>query len=300
MKFKKIVVAGGGSLGSQIAYQIAYSGLEVVIEDVNATAIAAVKQRLATCDQIYAQEKNATPAVIFDTNERISFATDLETAVEDADLIIEALPEVVAVKAAFYADLAKVAPTRAIFATSAATMVPSQFATVTGRPTQFLAIHFMTHIWENELVEVMGHAGTDAAVVQHVCHFIRQIGLVPITVKKKHPGYVLSAMLWPFVTTALTLWAHDIADPQAIDRAWMMATGASMGPFGILDEIGLRQVYHTLLATSREPGKGYLVDVAHKLKHELLDQQKFGQESQQGFYSYPMPAFTSAEFLTAR
>lgn len=299
MKFKKIVVAGGGSLGSQIAYQIAYSGFQVVIADVNAAAIAATKRRLATCDQAYTQEKNATPAVIFDTNARISFATDLETAVEDANLIIEAIPETAAIKNAFYTELAKVAPEQAIFATNSATMVPSQFAMLTGRPAKFLAMHFTDHIWENGLAEVMGHAGTDAAVVRRVCHFVQQIGLVPIAVKREHPGYVLSAMLWPFVNTALTLWAHGIADPQAIDRSWMIATDAAIGPFGILDEIGLQHVYRQLLTTSREPGKGYLVDVAHKLKHELLDQQKFGQESQQGFYHYPMPAFAAAKFLTA-
>lgn len=299
MKFKKIVVAGGGSLGSQIAYQIAYSGFQVVIEDVNAAAIAATKRRLATWNLSYAQAKNATPAVIFDTNERISFATDLETAVEDADLVIEAVPEVATIKQAFYAELAKVAPAQTVFATNSATMVPSKFAAITGRPAKFLAIHFMDHIWENGLAEVMGHAGTDPAVFHRVCHFVHQIGLVPIEVKREHPGYVLSAMLLPFVNTALTLWVHGVAEPQAIDRAWMIATGASMGPFGILDEIGLRQVYQLLLATSGEPGKGYLVDVAHKLKCELLDQQKFGQENQRGFYTYPVPAFASAKFLTA-
>ncbi|MCH4124092.1 MAG: 3-hydroxyacyl-CoA dehydrogenase [Levilactobacillus sp.] len=299
MKFKKIVVAGGGSRGSQIAYQIAYRGFQVVIEDVDATAIAATKRRLAQLNLDYAHQFNATPAVIFDTNARIDFATDLETAVEDADLIIEALPEVAATKNIFYTELAQVAPEQAIIATNSATMLPSRFAAITGRPAKFLAMHFADHLCTHGLAEVMGHAGTDAAVFRHACHFVRQIGLVPIAIHRETPGYVLTSLLLPFVNTALTLWLHDVADPQTIDRAWMIATQSPMGPFGMLDEIGLRQVYHLLLAAGREPGKGDLVDVAHKLKRELLDHDKFGEENRQGFYTYPAPAFTTAKFLTA-
>ncbi|WP_125583315.1 3-hydroxyacyl-CoA dehydrogenase [Levilactobacillus cerevisiae] len=297
MMFKKIVVAGGGTLGSQIAYQTAYSGFQVVIYDVNAAAVAAAKRRIATWDQVYAQEMNATPAVIHDTNEHLSFATDLETAVEDADLVIEAVPEVLPIKNDFYASLAKVAPAKTIFTTNSATFVPSQFATITGRPAQFLALHFTNHVWENNMAEVMGHPGTDEAVYQQVVAFAHQIGMVAIQLHKEQSAYVLNAILVPFIDAALMLWVHGVADPTAIDRAWMVATGAPMGPFGILDEIGLRNAYTVMLAASTESGKGGLVDVAHKLKIEMLDQNKLGLESNQGFYSYPAPAFASAKFL---
>jgi len=297
MAFKRIVVAGGGTLGSQIAYQTAYSGFQVTIYDLNAAAIAAAKRRIATWDQAYAQEMNATPAVIHDTNERLAFATDLETAVEDADLVIEAVPEVVAIKNEFYAALAKVAPARTIFATNSSTMVPSQFAAITGRPAQFLALHFANHVWENNMAEVMGHRGTSPEVYQQVVAFARQIGMVVIQLHKEQPAYILNTILIPFVDAALVLWVHGVADPQTIDRAWMVATGAPMGPFGILDEIGLRTAYNIMLAASTAPGKGTLVDVAHKIKSEMIDQNKLGQESNQGFYSYPAPAFASAKFL---
>ncbi|WP_204120971.1 MULTISPECIES: 3-hydroxyacyl-CoA dehydrogenase [Levilactobacillus] len=297
MAFKRIVVAGGGTLGSQIAYQTAYSGFQVTIYDINAAAIAAAKRRIATWDQAYAQEMNATPAVIHDTNDRLAFATDLETAVEDADLVIEAVPEVVAIKNDFYAALAKVAPARTIFATNSSTMVPSQFAAITGRPAQFMALHFANHVWENNMAEAMGHQGTSPEVYQQVVAFARQIGMVVIQLHKEQPGYILNTILIPFMDAALVLWVHEVADPQTIDRAWMVATGAPMGPFGILDEIGLRTAYNIMLAASTAPGKGTLVDVAHKIKSEMIDQNKLGQESNQGFYSYPAPAFASAKFL---
>lgn len=298
MKFKKIVVAGGGQMGSQIAYQVAYHGFQVTICDVNAAAIAATKRRLATWDQIYSQEMNATPAVIHDTNERLSFATDLETAVEDADLVIETVPEVLDVKNAFYAELAKVAPAKAIFVTNSAAFVPSKFAVLTGRPEKFLALHFTNQLWTNRLVEVMGHQGTAPMIYHKIVAFARQIGMVPIELHKEQPTYVLDTLLIPFVTAALTLWADQAADAETVDRAWMLATGAPVGPFGILDELGLQHVYELLLTAGSESGQGKLVDVAHKLKTEMVDQQRLGQETNQGFYRYPAPAYAASDFLT--
>lgn len=297
MTIEKVTFAGGGTLGSQIAYQTAYSGLEVTVYDVNAAAISAAKRRMATWDQSYTREMNATPAVLFDTNERLHFATDLATAVEDADLVIEAIPEVLTIKSAFYGELAKVAPAKTIFATNSSTLVPSQFAAMTGRPEKFLALHFANHIWSNNMTEVMGHAGTDPAIYEAGVTFARQIGMVPIQLKKEQPAYVLNTLLIPFVDAALVLWAKGVADTETIDRAWMIATGAPMGPFGILDEIGLRTAYNIILAASAQPGKEFLVDVAHTVKTDMIEQNHLGQESGAGFYRYPDPAYARPEFL---
>lgn len=98
MTMKKIVVAGGGTLGSQIAYQTAFSGFDVTLYDINAGAISAAKRRMTTWDQAYAHEVHATPEQIQATNARLTYETDLGVAVTDADLVIEAIPEVVDIK----------------------------------------------------------------------------------------------------------------------------------------------------------------------------------------------------------
>lgn len=297
MAIEKVVIAGGGTMGSQIAFQIAFSGLDVTVYDVSPAASAAAKRRVATWDQTYMRERQATPAVIKTTNDHLRYATDLETAVEGADLVIETTPEVVAVKNEFYALLAKVAPSETIFATSSSTMVPSQFAAITGRPGKFLALHFTNHVWANHLAEVMGHPGTDPAVYQEVVAFVRQIGLVPIQLRKEHPAYILNAMLDSFLSTALMLWVEGVADFETIDRTWMMATGAVRGPFAVLDEIGLKTTYKLMLAASAEPGREGLVMVAHQIKVEMIDQHHLGQETGAGFYRYPDPAYLQAGFI---
>lgn len=297
MAIERVVVAGGGTLGSQIAYQAAYSGFRLTICEVNAAKVAASKRRVATWDTIYARELAATPAMLHDTNERIRYATDLETAVEDADLVIEAIPEAAGVKREFYATLAKVAPARTIFTTNSATFIPSQFAVMTGRPDRFLALHFTSPVWTDHAAEIMGQPETDPAVYQEVVQFARDIGMAPILLQREQPGYVINTLTTPFLEAALTLWANGIAEPATIDRAWMIATSAPKGPFGILDQIGLKRVYNGLLAASAQPGKGGLVEVAHKLKMELLDQHRLGLESNHGFYQYPHPVYEQAEFL---
>lgn len=297
MAIEKVVIAGGGTMGSQIAFQIAFSGLEVTIYDVSPAASATAKRRVATWDRTYMQARQATPAMIKATNDRLHYATDLETAVEGADLVIETVPEVVAVKNEFYALLAKVASSETIFATSTSTLVPSQFAAITGRPGKFLALHFTNHVWVNHLAEVMGHPGTDPAVYQEVVAFVRQIGLIPIQLQKEHPAYILNAMLDSFLSTALMLWVEGVADFETIDRTWMMATGAVRGPFAVLDEIGLKTAYKLMLAASAEPGREGLVMVAHRIKVELIDQHRLGQETGRGFYQYPHPAYQREDFL---
>lgn len=297
MTIEKVVIAGGGTMGSQIAFQIAFSGLAVTVYDVSPAASAAAKRRVVTWDRTYMRERQATPAMIKATNDRLHYATDLETAVEDADLVIETVPEVVAVKNEFYALLAKVAPAKTIFATSTSTMVPSQFAAITGRPGQFLALHFTNHVWVNHLAEVMGHPGTDPAVYQVVVAFVRQIGLIPIQLQREHPAYILNAMLDSFLSTALMLWVEGVADFETIDRTWMMATGAIRGPFAVLDEIGLKTAYKLMLAASAEPGREGLVMVAHRIKVELIDQHRLGQETGAGFYRYPHPAYQRPGFV---
>jgi len=297
MGIKKIVVAGGGTIGSQIAYQSAYSGFSVTIYDRSVAAVAATKRRTATWDQVYAERLFATPAVVYDTNERIQYATDLETAVEGADLIIEAIPEVLAVKNEFYAALAKVVSAQSILVTNSSTFLPSQFATISGHPENFLALHFTPHVWPNQPAEIMGQPLTDRTAYQAVVAFVREIDMVPIQLTREQPAYILNTLMAPFLESALLLWEKGVAEPEMIDRAWMIATGGAKGPFGILDEMDLRAAYRLMLATSAEPGKEALVAVAQRLKTEMLDEHRYGQISGRGFYRYPKPAYSSPVFL---
>lgn len=134
MNYRNITVAGSGVLGSQIAYQTAFKGFNVSVYDINDEALERAKERIVNLKPRYQEDLGATSEEVNAAYDRISFSSDLSQAVADADLVIEAIPEVVQMKIDFYKKLGEAAPAKTIFATNSSTLLPSQFAHATARP----------------------------------------------------------------------------------------------------------------------------------------------------------------------
>ena len=320
MSFSNVTVAGGGVLGSQIAYQTAYKGFDVTIWLRSEESVERAKKKIDRLHDIYlksidamaasegvdpgtfcrglvadfttftglsAEEAETLKKNADDAFANIKYETDLAKSVEDADLVIEAMAENPDEKIAFYQKLAEVLPEKTILATNSSTMLPSTFAQYTGRPEKYLALHFANEIWRMNTGEVMGHEGTDSAAYEAVAEFAAQIGMVPLRLNKEQPGYILNSMLVPFLNSAQALYANDVADPETIDKTWVLATGAPAGPFRILDIVGLTTAYNIVMnnpeATSNPESTAY--KIAAKLK-EKIDEGKTGINAGEGFYKY--------------
>lgn len=212
--------------------------------------------------------------------------TDVEQAFGGADLVIEAIAEVIAEKEAFYGSIAGALPEHAVLCTNSSTLLPSAMASFTGRPDRFLALHFANNIWKNNTAEVMGTAETSPASYRAVVDFARAIGMIPLELRKEQPGYLLNSMLVPFLNAAEALLANDVADVETIDRAWMLGTGAPLGPFRILDIVGLTTAYNIVAASpaAQEPGST-AARIAAMLKARI-DEGKTGVNAGEGFYRY--------------
>lgn len=297
MEYKNITVAGSGVLGSQIAYQTAFHGFNVSVYDINDEALNVAKERINKLKEVYKADLNATDAVVDSAFKRISFNSDLAKAVENADLVIEAIPEVVSIKTEFYEKLGQVAPEKTVFATNSSTLLPSQFAEATGRPEKFLALHFANEIWKNNTAEVMKHPGTDEAVFNEVIEFAKAISMVALPLHKEQPGYILNSLLVPFLDAAQTLLAREVADVETIDKTWMIGTGAPLGPFAILDIVGVTTAYHIVSEKAQATGNPEAQKVADLMKENYIDKGKLGRETGEGFYKYPNPAFAQPDFL---
>ena len=293
---EQVTVAGGGVLGSQIAYQCAFKGKNVTVYDIGDEAVAAAKERVEALRTAYKRDIQATDEQFDAGLGRMSFTTDLGEASKNADLVIEAIPEKPSIKHDFYQSLAKLAPEDTIFASNSSTYVPSTFAADTGRPDKFLNLHFANQIWLMNTAEIMGTNQTDPDIYNRIVSFARQIGMVPIQLHKEQPGYVLNTLLMPLMGAAGMLWAHDVADPQTVDKTWMIATGAPKGPFGFYDMVGLRTAYNILC--QRQGDNPQAKPLLDKLK-AMIDQGKLGEETGQGFYQYPDPDYQDPGFLKA-
>lgn len=297
MHFKNITVAGSGVLGSQIAFQTAYKGFKVSVYDISDEAIEKAKERMKYLQSRYTQDLGASENELNQTLARISFYTDLSEAVKDADFLIEAVPEVVQIKTDFYKQLASVAPEKTVFATNSSTLLPSQFADVTGRPEKFLALHFANEIWKNNTAEVMKHPSTNEKTFEDVMEFAKAIGMVALPLYKEQPGYILNSLLVPFLEAAQKLIVKEVADVETIDKTWMIGTGAPLGPFAILDIVGIRTAYNIVEAKAKATNNEEFKKIANFLKTKYIDQNKLGIETGEGFYKYPNPSYRNPDFL---
>jgi len=283
-RLSNITVLGTGVLGSQIAFQTAFSGFDVVAWDIDDAALDAARGRFRKLADRYIREdfQGSAGGKAEVALGRLRCTADLADAVKDADLVIEAVPEQLELKRDIYARIGAVAPEKTIFATNSSTLLPSKLMDATGRPDRFLALHFANEIWKFNVGEVMGTPLTSPAVYDTVVEFATDMGMVPIEIKKEKAGYVLNSLLVPFLNAAGELLVDGIADPETIDKTWRIATGAPSGPFQIYDVIGLMTPYNVARANPSPKSQAF----ADYLKEHYIDKGKLGVATGEGFYSY--------------
>ncbi|CAJ1497108.1 3-hydroxyacyl-CoA dehydrogenase [[Mycobacterium] burgundiense] len=280
-KIRNVTVLGTGVLGSQIAYQSAFQGFPVIAYDIDDAAVALARQRFRKLVDTYRAEVPGGEDGAEAALDRIVLTTNLAQAAADADLIIEAIPEILDLKRQTYEKLGSLAPAKTIFATNSSTLLPSDLKDSTGRPDRFLALHFANKIWFSNIAEVMGTPDTDPEVFDEIVAFAEAIGMVPIQIHQEKAGYVLNTLLVPFLRAALELVAGGYAEPGDVDNTWRIGTGAPAGPFQIYDIIGLRTPYNIMAH-----GDADAQQLAAWLKQNYIDRGKLGLESGQGFYKY--------------
>ena len=311
---KKIVIIGGGVLGSQIAFQSAYCGFDVTIWLRSEGSIQRTKEKLAMVKQEYIDAIN-----LMNTEEGKSFNNwcrgiadaddfnvdkcletvekafisvnlelNLETAIRDADLIIESMAEDFDAKKDFYKMMAPLIGKNTIVVTNSSTLLPSKLAKFTGCPNRFLALHFANSIWKNNTAEVMVQPSTEEKYFNEVVEFAKQIRMIALPLKKEKSGYLLNSMLIPLLFSGLDLYVNGISDPESIDKAWTLGTGAPKGPFKILDTIGLQTAYNVVLMYVKVPSflAPYNFKGMEKLLKKYIDEGKLGMSSGEGFYKY--------------
>lgn len=316
MKLQKVVVTGGGVLGSQIAFQAAYCGFDVTIWLRSESSITRTQPKLDGVKKSYIDAIDGMAAGkewcrgiadkdSFNKEECLSkvekasqlkLELDLAKAVADADIVIESMAENAADKIEFYKRLSPLLPQKTILVTNSSTLLPSTFANHTGRPEKYMSLHFANSIWKNNTAEVMVHASTEEKYFNEVIAFANDIRMVALPIRKEKSGYLLNSMLVPFLLSGLDLYVNGISDPQSIDKAWTMGTGAPRGPFQIFDVVGIQTAYNIVLQYQKVPGLfspllrkmmlPYNFKAMEKVLRQMLDEGKTGKSSGEGFYKY--------------
>ena len=319
MENRKVVIAGGGVLGTQIGLICAYHGFDTTFWLRSESSIGRTTPKIERYSALMLEDLAKAKALIgnpiggmlyprglirswqgitaeaIDTlieegkknfAEKVHIELDLAKALSGAYIVIESMTEEPKAKIGMYEAMRDLLDEDTILCTNSSTLLPSMFAEYTGRPAKYCALHFANTIWKNNTGEVMGHPGTDPAIYQKVVEFAAAIGMVPLQLHKEQPGYILNSMLVPFLSAAQALWANGVADPETIDLTWRLATSAPAGPFQILDIVGLETAYNINQMKPAAQQEGTLENRMGKLLKEKIDRGETGVNAGKGFYDY--------------
>jgi len=285
MNIKNITIIGTGNLGSRIGLQAAISGYNVIFYDISDSALSKAKTSLEKiCNQLI-KSNLLLEAKKEEALARIEYSTDLKKSLANCDFISESVTEDLVIKEKVWKQLGELAPAKTIFTTNTSYLLPSQLASISGRPEKFCAFHFHD-VFYARVVDIMPHADTDPTLIPLLEELGRKLNQVPVIVKKESPGYIFNFMLMALIGAAGKLKTKDIASIEDIDRSWMVNFHMPMGPFGILDTIGLDTAWHVVKERDDTSSQAFA-----SLLKEYIDQGKLGEKSGAGFYTYPKPAY---------
>jgi 3-hydroxybutyryl-CoA dehydrogenase len=282
MSTKRIGIVGSGIMGSGIAESAAVSGHEVVLRS----------RQQATADKALASlDKSLTRAVSkermsqADRDEalaRVTATSELER-LADCDLVVESVVEDLATKKHLFNELDRVCGESTILATNTSTLAVIEMAMETGRPDRVCGIHFFNPAPAMSLVEVVRPLTASDETIATARAFAEECGKTPVEVKDE-AGFVVNALLFPYLNSAVKLYEQGVASKEDIDVAMKGGCGFPMGPFALLDLVGLDTslaILDALYAEHREPSQA-----AAPLLRRMVTAEHLGRKSGRGFYDY--------------
>lgn len=288
---QNIAVIGSGTMGRQIGMAAAVAGFTAAVQDVSAEAASAAEADMRSWLDGRVAKSRMTQSDADAAGSRIRFTTDLADAVGQADLVIEAATEKLEVKRSIFAQLGELAPAHAVLATNSSTYGSSEVAEASGRPAQVCNMHFFNPALVMKAVEIVRYGGTGAdstatsdATVATATAVVEAMGKQHVLLTKEVPGFVANRLLWAIRAEALDLVANDVASYQDIDAAAKTALGHPMGPFELMDLVGIDVTYDIRQAAYEITGDEK--DKPHPLIAEKYAAGDYGRKTGKGWYSY--------------
>jgi 3-hydroxybutyryl-CoA dehydrogenase len=281
----RVFVVGSGLMGSGIAAQCALGGYFVTLEDVTEELVRRGKENATRALESAVRKGRVAPSARTEALERIDTAIGLRRA-EGAHILIEAVPENLAIKHQVFRDLEAVASPTAIFATNTSSLPITSIAKALRDPGRAVGVHFFNPVLQMDLVEVIPGHHTRPEVLAEATEFVRALGKTVVT-SRDTPGFVTSRALAVLVNEAAWMLYEGVATKEDIDTAYKLGFHHPMGPLELLDLVGI----DTALAIL-----DVLWDGFHDPKYRacpilrtMVEAGKLGRKSGEGFYSYPRP-----------
>lgn len=284
MEIKNVTVSGAGLMGTQIAMQAALYGYQVTTYDVFPAQLEKAK---AFADDWFAkrvQKGKLTAAEAAAAQLALHYSADIQAAAGQADLIIDAVPDILDIKIKSLKALDEVAPAHCIYASNSSYIVSSRFCHAVKDPSRVLNVHFFNPALVMKIVEVVKGPHVSQETFDTAFQFVESIGKTPVKIEKEIYGFVVNRIFSALTREACYLVDAGIAAPEAIDTAVKGALGHSMGPLETLDMTGLDLEYNVYMERFRTSGDKADLPAACLTEHYAKGE--YGRKSGKGFYDY--------------
>src|SRR6056297_4013157 len=280
---QRVTVLGAGNMGHGIAEVAALAGYDVSIRDINEELVGNGYDqiewslgKLAEKDRIGDDEADAAL-------DRVEAYVDLEASLADADVVVEVVPEKMAIKKDVYDEVVEYAPEEAVFVTNTSSLSITELSEVTDRPERFCGMHFFNPPVRMDLVEVISGKHTAEDTLELIEGLAESMGKTPVRVRKDSPGFIVNRILVPLMNEAAWIVESGDATMAEVDSTTKYDMGIPMGSFELADYVGIDVGYHVLEYMHEVAGERY---EPCPLLEAKVDDEAFGQKSGVGFYDY--------------
>ena len=279
----KAAVVGGGAMGAEIAQVISYSGLPVVLREINDELAQNALKKIRQIYQTRVDKGKLSPQELESKMALVTVTSDL-AGLKDVDIVIEAVPEKLELKKKVFAELDKALPEQTILASNTSALSISALATATKRPVKVIGIHFFYPAHVMKLIEVIPGLTTSEETVTDATAFCESLRKIPVRVNEC-AGFLVNRLLMPYLNEAAFCVEEGSASFEAIDKA-MVEFGFPMGPFTLVDTIGLDICHDVVGVLVGEYGRRM---APAAIWDEVYKEKRFGIKNGAGFYNYKIP-----------